>query len=128
MKALSVRQPWAELIMLGWKPWENRSWWHSYRGQLIIHASKKVDDDAGFFLLEHDLVLPDPVTCGAILGTVDLHRCERIEKLKDPGIYAFGPYCWGMKDPKRLAQPIPYMGKLGLFEVTEPSILEQLQA
>lgn len=40
MKALTVRQPWAQLIALGVKSIETRSWSTGYRGPLAIHAGK----------------------------------------------------------------------------------------
>ncbi len=39
MKALSVVQPWAWLIMHGGKTIENRTWNTRYRGRVLIHAS-----------------------------------------------------------------------------------------
>lgn len=41
MKAISIRQPWAWLIVNGHKDIENRSWDTNYRGQVLIHASSK---------------------------------------------------------------------------------------
>jgi hypothetical protein len=43
--ALSIRQPWASLIVAGLKPVENRSWRVRYRGPLLIHAGQRVDVD-----------------------------------------------------------------------------------
>ena len=43
MKALSIRQPWASLIVAGIKDIENRSWVTNYRGKLLIHAAQKFD-------------------------------------------------------------------------------------
>ncbi|MDT8841031.1 ASCH domain-containing protein [Paraburkholderia fungorum] len=40
MKALSIRQPWAWLIVNGYKDIENRSWTTRFRGRVLIHASK----------------------------------------------------------------------------------------
>jgi hypothetical protein len=40
VKAITIRQPWAWLIAMGAKPVENRAWWTSYRGPLLIHAAK----------------------------------------------------------------------------------------
>lgn len=37
---LSVRQPWAWLIVQGWKLIENRTWPTSFRGRFLVHASK----------------------------------------------------------------------------------------
>jgi len=44
VKVLSVRQPWVMLIILGYKDIENRTWESSYRGELYIHASKKIQE------------------------------------------------------------------------------------
>jgi hypothetical protein len=46
MKVLTVRQPWASLIVAGIKNVENRSWRTKYRGKLGIHAGSHVDWDA----------------------------------------------------------------------------------
>ena len=43
MKILSIRQPWAALIVHGFKETENRTWSTSYRGPVLIHAALKVD-------------------------------------------------------------------------------------
>ena len=43
MKALSFRQPWAELILQGRKTIDLRTWPTYYRGRLVIHASKQVE-------------------------------------------------------------------------------------
>lgn len=40
MKALTVKQPWAGLIIAGGKDIENRTWRTSYRGRVLIHAAK----------------------------------------------------------------------------------------
>lgn len=40
MKALTICQPYAELIARGDKPIENRTWPTHYRGPLLIHAGK----------------------------------------------------------------------------------------
>jgi hypothetical protein len=40
MKALSIRQPWAWLIVKGYKDIENRTWATKLRGRVFVHASK----------------------------------------------------------------------------------------
>lgn len=40
MRALSIRQPWAWLIVNGHKDIENRDWATQFRGPVLIHASK----------------------------------------------------------------------------------------
>ena len=41
MKAISLWQPYAALIALGFKKIETRSWPTTYRGPLAIHAAQK---------------------------------------------------------------------------------------
>ena len=43
MKALSIRQPWASLIIHGFKDIENRPWRTKFRGKFLIHAALKQD-------------------------------------------------------------------------------------
>jgi hypothetical protein len=42
---LSVRQPWAWLIVNGWKNIENRDWPTKVRGRVLIHASAGLTRD-----------------------------------------------------------------------------------
>ena len=46
MKVLTIKQPWATLIMQGDKRFEFRSWKTTYRGDLLIHAGKGIDKEA----------------------------------------------------------------------------------
>jgi activating signal cointegrator 1 len=39
MKAISLLQPWATLVVMGVKTIETRSWQTPHRGELLIHAS-----------------------------------------------------------------------------------------
>ena len=41
MKAITVWQPWAQLLAEGKKHDETRSWRTNYRGEILIHAAKK---------------------------------------------------------------------------------------
>jgi hypothetical protein len=56
MKALSFKQPWAELVLQGKKKIEIRRWNTNFRGEFLIHASKSPDMDAmkrfGFILTQ----------------------------------------------------------------------------
>ncbi len=76
--ALSIRQPWADLILWDVKDIENRSWSTRFRGNLLVHAGRRVDR-AAIGQLEDwfGVVLPDgyqPQT-GAILGLVEIVDC-----------------------------------------------------
>ena len=92
MRALSLYQPWASLIVYGHKRIETRSWSTTYRGTLLIHASKATRWMPDFPRLLHDAGLPDamtdlPTPCGAVLGSVEVVDCLKSEEL-------FGERCW----------------------------------
>lgn len=79
MKALSIKQPWAELIVSGIKDIENRSWRTHFRGRVYVHASAKISD---FVLSSEQLKLfmasrisKDNLTFLAIIGEVDIVDC-----------------------------------------------------
>ncbi len=46
MKALSLKQPWAELVVSGKKTIEIRKWNAKFRGEFLIHAGKNTDAKA----------------------------------------------------------------------------------
>ena len=87
-KCLSVRQPWAWLIVHGHKPLENRSWATSYRGPLLIHAAKGmtraecVDDSPSlWFFGKYGFELTDAkplpfMPCKGRLGLFDVEYQE----------------------------------------------------
>ena len=45
MKVISIRQPWASLIVNGYKEYEFRSWKTNFRGPIYIHASKAIEKE-----------------------------------------------------------------------------------
>jgi len=129
MKALSIRQPWAWLIIHGHKKIENRSWNTKHRGKFYIHASK------GMTKREYEEVkefcangLPDlqKVTLpsyellerGGIIGKANLintvHVSESRLLCEEDKPWFFGEYGFVLDS----AQPLPFMpmkGKLGFF-------------
>mgnify|MGYP001114609934 CR=1 FL=1 len=60
MKALSIRQPWAWLIVHAGKNIENRSWRSHYHGRFLVHAAK------GMTRQEYDEAKAWAHACGAI--------------------------------------------------------------
>ena len=80
MKVISLLQPWASLVVLGYKKIETRSWNTKYRGELLIHASAgkqymKLMDDPDFKQHLTPLFWDDPRSSfpfGAIIGKVNL--------------------------------------------------------
>lgn len=123
MKTLSIRQPWADLIIQGRKTLELRTWTVKHRGPLAIHASQTVEREA---CLAHGLN-PDQVTAGAAIGVVDLveiieldaasYEARRSEHLADEP-WGDGPlYGWRLANPQPLLEPLPMRGRMGLFEL-----------
>ena len=129
MQVLSVRQPWAYLIVAGYKDIENRTWYTGHRGSLLIHASKGVDPENFMpkqraYIESAGIVIPDSIDLprGAIVGSVNLtnvYSDGRDENLLDiydgKGSPWFeGPYGFEMADAVQFHQPIPYRGSLGI--------------
>jgi hypothetical protein len=122
MKALTVCQPYAELIARGDKPIENRTWPTAYRGQLLIHAGKSRE-----WLDDGDLVEYPDMVFGALVARVELYDCVRLDNIPADLVgheHANGPWCWLMRNPVRPAVPIPCRGAQGLWNwrrAAEPS-------
>lgn len=75
MKVLTIKQPWATLIIQGNKRFEFRSWKTKYRGDLLIHAGKSIDKEAIKRLSKY---LPKELPLGKILGKVTLVGCVKM--------------------------------------------------
>ena len=48
MKTITIKQPWATLIMQGDKRFEFRNWQTAYRGELLIHEGKNIYTKSSF--------------------------------------------------------------------------------
>ena len=124
MKALSIRQPWAWLIVNGHKPVENRTWETLRRGPILIHAGQtmtRADHDACMLFLASDRrtadvidLLPhrDAFERGGIVGQADLVACLRAHESP----YLCGPFGFVLANPRPLPFS-PLKGALGLFNV-----------
>jgi len=110
-KAITIKQPYASLIMAGIKDVENRTWPTSHRGTLVIHAGKGIVREA---MDEHGhLVAQYPA--GAIIGTVELVDCVT-DSASDWAME--GHYHWILANPRPCA-PVPADGKLSLWPVSD---------
>jgi hypothetical protein len=122
MKALSFRQPWAELILQGRKTMDLRTYRTNHRGPLAIHASKTVERDA---CREHNLN-PDDLDTGGVVGIVglvdvipltetdyEIHRGEHLAGRS----FQESMFGWILRDPQRLPQIAPVRGRMSLFNV-----------
>jgi hypothetical protein len=118
LKVISIRQPWANLIVRGVKDVENRTWKTDYRGPLLIHASKKFDYDGQYWILENFPKALKPggiIYLGGIIGQVEMVDCIKFPSAIYPSPWFFGPWGFLFKNAKELPF-IPLRGKLGFFE------------
>lgn len=129
VKALSIMQPWAWLIVNGCKDIENRDWRCHRRGPVLIHAGKKVDRDAMEALCEgyHPVtgqpldidvyaVLPHTFETGGIVGEAVITGC--VDRSDSP--WFVGRYGILIRE----ARPLPFIpckGALGFFEPLLPA-------
>jgi hypothetical protein len=121
MKALSIRQPWAWLIVNGIKDIENRDWTTNYRGFLLIHAGKTMDKQFPWGRFEQaERLMPHPgeYEMGGIIGHVTLSTV--VTSSASP--WFSGKYGFVLVGAAP-APFIPLRGQLGLFDV--PTVIER---
>lgn len=133
MKALTIKQPWAQLIVDGIKDIENRSWRTHFRGRVYVHASAKQPkgfttmltygqledfhsyvDKPVYGCYVGELLLREPWFASAILGEVDIIDCVQ----NHPSIWAEkGVWNWVLASPVKYYEPILNIkGKLSFWE------------
>lgn len=123
MKALSLNQPFAELIVTGKKTIELRKWNTKFRGTFLIHAAKKTFPEE----CEKFGITPSKVTVGAIVGMATLVDVKKygsvLEWIRDQDKHLAGPDFlqsvngFILKNPVSFFRPIPFRGKLNFFNV-----------
>lgn len=126
--ALSIRQPWAWLIIHAAKDIENRTWATRFRGRCLIHASKAMTrneyTEAFDFYDEIETTgrveIPsfDEVKrlCGGIVGAMLIGNCVR----GSDSPWFCGP--WGFVIDSAMSLPFqPCRGALGFFDASTPN-------
>lgn len=125
MKVLSIKQPWASLIVQQrMKDIENRTWKTNFRGRILIHASS-IPVKEGWEALTR--IQSWSIPCepdikrlpkGAIIGSVEIVDCTK----NNPSIWAEkDAYNWVLAHPILFKKPImDVKGKLGLWEYELP--------
>jgi len=118
MRALTVRQPWAEYLVNGLKLVEVRSRPTTHRGRLAIHSAKTFDD---IDPIDGELDLPR----GVIVGTVELYDCIPLtEGLFEAAMFEGDPadlWAWRVRDPQRV-EPVEWRGQLSLWNIPDELI------
>lgn len=128
MKALTICQPYCELILRGEKRVENRTWPTRHRGLMYIHAGKNRS-----WLTDNDLERFPHMPFGAVVGIVNIVDCITLESIESgahdktfPWLrsheHANGPWCWIINDKVTPIGPWSYRGKQGLFEIEDAAL------
>jgi hypothetical protein len=124
VRCLSVRQPYAALLVAGLKTIETRSWHTQYRGPILIHASARsahLPEDFKAILKDVSTKLLD--ARGAIIGRVTLTDCRPLlvgDRAKALCEFADGHFAWIVEQPVAFEELLPLKGRLGLFEIPAP--------
>jgi len=129
MKILSLWEPWASFMAMGYKKWETRGWLTNYRGPLAIHAAKNTSAirdgtpeelaEAIFDETGTRIEVPKVWPLGSIIAVVDLYDCVPTEVAKPAtmesilGNYAPERFAWHTRDLKRV-KPFAFTGMQGL--------------
>ncbi len=121
--ALSVRQPWAWLILYGGKNVENRRWATYFRGRVWLHAGKactRAEYEAAreFAWRAARVAVPslEELPRGGIVGRMRIVDCVRASASQ----WFVGPYGLLLRDVAPLAfAPAPSRGRLGFFRPTD---------
>lgn len=71
MKAITIHQPWASLIVSGDKLYETRTWPTKHRGPIAIHAGKTIDHDVFQFMLCKQATMAQLIACGITPENID---------------------------------------------------------
>jgi hypothetical protein len=89
LRALSIRQRYAELILRGEKKAEYRTIPTRIRERVYIYASRKPGPQKGWVKVDKE---PDELPVGVLVGTVEIVGC----------VMNGDEYAWKLANPKRL--------------------------
>jgi hypothetical protein len=126
--ALSLKQPWATLLVHGLKTVEVRRWPTARRGRILIHAARIPDERPEAWAHVPPELEPEARQLGGILGAAELLACtayrdletfarDRDQHLNDPGWFR-PPVLYGFRfgSPAALTL-VPFPGWMRFFPV-----------
>ena len=118
MKVLTIKNPWASLIVNNYKKYEFRSWKTNYRGKILIHAGLSSDDDTMFSEYNLEYIK------GAIIGEADLVDCILVAKSFDDELKNSNTVIVNNYSKEQL---VPFLQSLGnRIKAIVPNKIEQL--
>ena len=125
MRALTIHEPYASLIINRLKRFETRGRKTNVRGPLAIHASKKPMNDFETKIAENYGIIPQ---YGKVLGIVNLTHCipsqQFGELLLHPegivtGDFSDGRFAWQMGVIEKFETPVHAKGQQGFWNWDE---------
>lgn len=114
MKVITLWQPWASLIAHGYKTYETRSWTTSYRGQLAIHAAKRLPE-RGELAGQTDILAALKEIGIKAVGDLPFGCILCVAELVDVTPTGGNRYAWHLENISLLPEPIPATGRQGLW-------------
>lgn len=122
MKGLTIREPWASLIVNGYKKYEFRSFKTNYRGKILIHAGLKLESDSALKFKDYNFNYGH----GEIIGEATISDCILVDAEFEDKLYKINPlvygrskharkYAWKLDNVIMYEKRIPYKGQLGLW-------------
>lgn len=114
LRVLTVRQPWASLIIHGNKDVENRDWRFPSTiplpARIAVHAAAGEPESYEYL----PQATTDQLPRGCVLGVVTVVRCNQDE---DSPWARPGAWHWRLAYPQALVHPVRTRGRLGLLPV-----------
>lgn len=123
LRALSIRRPWANLIIEGYKTVENRTWEPpagTMGTEIVVHAGRTWEPAGAELAADLGLTgFSDPHQCpGGYLGMVRLSGVHLVDDCCAPwGQRDPGTFHWVLAEHRPFPAPVPARGRLGLFWV-----------
>ena len=137
MKAITIHEPYASLIIMGIKRFETRGWSTNLRGSLAIHAARQEMTQEGKKVAEKYDITPQ---YGKVLGVVEIINCFKCQsdnllsssesraqwiigeesEEKEFGWFTVGRFAWQMKVLEKFEIPIPAKGQQRFWTWDKP--------
>lgn len=121
MKVLSLKQPFTELVVSGKKTIELRKWNTKFKGDFLVHASKRPDEKAmkkfGFVKLPLGVIVGKSRLVG-VKKYLNEEECEK-DKNKHLADFSWGKFGFILKNSRRI-HPISARGNLGFWNFNVP--------
>ncbi len=120
MKVLTLKQPWAELILQGRKNIEIRKWNSTFRGPFLIHASGNIDEEGmkKYGYKEEDLPRQAIVGKTELIDVKQYKNEEEFNKDKNRHLatWQWGSYGFVLGKVERIKEIKNVKGALGFWE------------